>query len=1689
LLPAATPEPTPDGPVSYYEDVLPLFQAKCHGCHQPAKAKGDYIMTSFESLLAGAETEGAIIPGDPAHSHLLEQITPDKNGEAEMPKKDTPLNPDEIALVHKWITEGAVDDTPENARQHYDAEHLPTYSRPPVITALDYSPDGSLLAISGFHEVLLHTIAADGSATPLARLVGLSERIESIRFSPDGTNLAVTGGLPGRMGEVQIWDVAKRKLSLSHPVTFDTVYGASWSPDGTKVAFGCADNTARVIDAKSGKQILFMGSHADWVLDTLFSTDGTHLVSSGRDQTAKLTKVDEERFIDNITSITPGALKGGLASLAKHPERDEILVGGADGVPQIYRVFRITTRVIGDNSNLIRKFPPMPGRIWSVDYRPDGKRVAASSSLDGKGAVHIFKSEFDTALPDDIKKIYGKTTPQWNADEAKRVEEYLTAGTDLLHAFSFDTPIFALSFSPDGTKLAASGQDGLIRIIDAETGTIAHSFSPVETTSPEIAAAAPQNNQTDPNLASNGKPFPPLDPETLPESRTITALSLFPAALNLNSPHAYRQLLVTAQFDNGDSADVTRQVTWSQSSPLLAISSRGLARPLTGGTLDLTATLGGQSATTKVTVSGLETSTAPDWVRDVTPVIAAAGCSAGTCHGSKEGKNGFKLSLRGYDPIFDVRAFTDDHGSRRTNLASPDDSLMLLKATGAVPHEGGQRMTIASKDYQTIRNWIAQGARLDLTVKKVQSIVITPENPVVQNIGGRQQFSVIATYPDGSTRDVTGEAFLEVGNTEVAATDKFALVSALRRGEAPILARYEGAYASTTMTVMGDRSGFAWQSPPVFNEIDSFTAAKWERMKILPSELATDNEFLRRVHLDLTGLPPTPEVIRSFLADQRETRTKRDEIIDQLVGSPAFVDFWTNKWADLLQVNRKFLGPEGAALLRTWIHNEVDNNTPYDEFARKILTATGSNKDNPPASYFKILRTPDLTMENTTHLFLGTRFNCNKCHDHPFERWTQNQYYETAAFFAQIGLDKDPASGKRQLGKTAVEEGNPLFELIVDRTEGEMLHERTQEVVPPAFPYAVPHQSPDNATRREQLAAWLTAPANPLFARSYANRIWGYLFGIGIIEPIDDIRAGNPATNPELLDWLTTRFVEEKFDVRTLFRTICKSRTYQLSVRTHEWNEDDTINFSHSTARRLPAEVLYDTIQSATGAVSHIPGVPAGTRAAALPDSGVALTDGFLGNLGRPTRESACECERVSSLELGPIMALVSGPTVGDAISDPKNLITSLAASDRSNEDLVNELYIRILNRPATSEEIQTGVATIQAIPEEHAKLVASLESFRVKLPPEVTAAITARTEAIATARTTLTAATTAWAAKKTKLEQENRTRAEALAAELAAYEKNTAANLAAWEQAGTHGTSWTPLAFTEMTSSNGASLTAQEDASIFVTGPNGKTKYTLTGETALTGITGIRLEALADDRLPAKGPGRSQNGNIVISEFTVATATKAEPDKWKPAPLKKATADFSQKGYEVATAIDGKAPASDNGWAVSPQLGKDHSARFETKNNLDSPHGTRLQITINQQFQDGTHSLGKFRLAVTTDPRPHQSGLPANLAEIIALPTDQRSPEQLKTLTDHFRSVDPKLHQLQTDLAAAKMPTPEPENLLAARKSLDELLALPPVSPRLANLESDVALSTSQATNARLTAAQDLAWALINSPAFLFNY
>ncbi|HND53018.1 MAG TPA: DUF1549 domain-containing protein, partial [Pirellulaceae bacterium] len=505
----------------------------------------------------------------------------------------------------------------------------------------------------------------------------------------------------------------------------------------------------------------------------------------------------------------------------------------------------------------------------------------------------------------------------------------------------------------------------------------------------------------------------------LPAGLKIVAVETQPGTIELTHKFDYRQLLVTGRLDTGEIVDLTRLVKPETPPKVAAISPNGLVTAVADGQEQIVLKYGAYSTPLTLKVTGAAVSPGVSFVGHVQPVLSKMGCNQGTCHGAKDGKNGFKLSLRGYDPIYDHRALTDDIGARRFNRAAPDQSLLLLKATGSIPHVGGVRTEVGAPHYEILREWIAGGVKLDLNAPRVAKIEVFPKDPIVPRAGMRQQMVVHATYTDGSTRDVTREAFIESGNIEVIEAAPSGVLTMLRRGEAPVLVRYEGAYAATTIIVMGDRSGFSWNQPPVNNYVDEHVYKKLQRVKIAPSDLCADDEFLRRVYLDVTGVPPTVEEVKAFLADPRDTRTKRDALVDKLVGSPAYVEHWTNKWADLLQVNRKFLGEEGAVALRNWIKGAVASNMRYDRFAREILTASGSNLENPPAAYYKILRQPQDVMENTTHLFLAIRFNCNKCHDHPFERWTQDQYYQMAAFFAQIGRKEDPTYAGQRIGGSA----------------------------------------------------------------------------------------------------------------------------------------------------------------------------------------------------------------------------------------------------------------------------------------------------------------------------------------------------------------------------------------------------------------------------------------------------------------------------------------------------------------------------------------------------------------------------------------------------------------------------------------------------------------------------------------------
>mgnify|MGYP000673701821 CR=1 FL=1 len=668
------------------------------------------------------------------------------------------------------------------------------------------------------------------------------------------------------------------------------------------------------------------------------------------------------------------------------------------------------------------------------------------------------------------------------------------------------------------------------------------------------------------------------------------------------------------------------------------------------------------------------------FLRDVAPILNKTGCTSGPCHGAAKGKNGFKLSLRGYDPQFDYQALLYDLSGRRFNRSEPKRSLMLAKPVMQVAHGGGLRFEQTSAYYKTIESWIAQGVPYgDPAKDAVAAIEVEPKELAMPKPGESAQVKVMARFADGQTRDVTKEATIESNVPDLAKVDATAKVDGLRTGEATLLVRYQGKYSTIPVTILNPKPGFVWKPLPQYSYIDQHIDAKLQKLKLQPSPATDDASFLRRVTLDLTGALPTPDEVRSFLSDPAPQRLKRSRKIDKLIASPAYADQWTVKWGDLLQSSRKFLGEKGTYGFREWIHSSIAANKPYDKMVRELLTSRGSSYDDPAANYFRTTREPKPTMEKTTQVFLGVRMVCAQCHDHPFEKWTQNQYYQMSAFFSAVGLRPGYEVGE---------------EIIYDqRADYEMKHPKDSRVMAPEFliASATPVKIPTDQRRRDALADWLVSKQNPFFAKAIANRTWSYFFGKGIIDPVDDIRASNPPVNPQLLEALTKDLIDHNFDLQHLMRTIVNSRAYQASFLNNEWNAGDAENFSHAMPRRLTSEQLADAVTMAAGAKPNFPEVPDDTSASQLPDPHVGK-DGFLDLFGRPNRESACECERRADFSLPQALNLVNGTTISDAVADPKGRVAKLVLAGKPDTAIIEELYLATISRFPTKQEADNGI-------------------------------------------------------------------------------------------------------------------------------------------------------------------------------------------------------------------------------------------------------------------------------------------------------------------------------------------------------------------------------------------------------------
>lgn len=756
----------------------------------------------------------------------------------------------------------------------------------------------------------------------------------------------------------------------------------------------------------------------------------------------------------------------------------------------------------------------------------------------------------------------------------------------------------------------------------------------------------------------------------------IVSLSVQPSSMTLQDSRDARSFIVTGKTASGYAVDLSSLVVVKPAAPIVSVDKDGYVQPVKVGATRILVSVAGQSAVVPVTVKSM-TSPPVSFTRDIMPILSKAGCNAGTCHGSAKGKNGFKLSLRGYDPDFDHHALIDDIEARRFNRTDPAQSLMLLKPTGEVAHKGGQVILPRSRYYNVLKQWITEGVVSDTgKIKRVASLEVLPCVPNLTLPGLTQKTLVIAHYPDGATRDVTREAVLTSSMPETATVKPSGEITAVRRGEAALLVRYEGTYATTPLTVLGDRMGYKWAQVADNNYIDRLVDKKLQKIKALPSGLCDDATFLRRVSIDLTGLPPTSAEARAFIEDKNPSATKREKRIDTLLASPAFADRWTNKWADLLDCNSKYLGDKGVRKFRNWIHSAVAENMPYDKFVRSMITATGDAYENAPANYLRVVRDTSTATENVTQLFLGVRFSCNKCHDHPFEKWTQNQYYQFGAFFSQVSF------------KPGTQPGD---EVVYDKAGGEVMHPKTAMAVAPLVPVGHLTRTADFNTgteRRDAFADWLTSKDNPFFSRAMVNRVWSYFLGKGIIDPVDDIRASNPPSNPELLEALNKDFVNSGFDLKHVMRQIVLSRAYQASIQSSKWNADDKTNFSHAIPRRLEAEQLYDAIHLATGTDAVFVGLPTGTFAQALPDAKSGANDGFLDLFGKPARETPCECERSSTVSLGQALNLINGPTISDAIAAPTGRLAQLIKPNPSDQKLVEEIFLSVVSRLPTAKEM-----------------------------------------------------------------------------------------------------------------------------------------------------------------------------------------------------------------------------------------------------------------------------------------------------------------------------------------------------------------------------------------------------------------
>jgi hypothetical protein len=746
------------------------------------------------------------------------------------------------------------------------------------------------------------------------------------------------------------------------------------------------------------------------------------------------------------------------------------------------------------------------------------------------------------------------------------------------------------------------------------------------------------------------------------------ALEVVPSAVELNGRDARQQFLALA------AGDATRQAKWTSANPKVAtVDASGLVLPAGDGETTVSASINGKTAVAKVRVTNTAAPWTPSFRTHVIPVLTKQGCNQGACHGALAGKNGFKLTLRGYDPELDYDMLTRQSVGRRVSLADPSSSLMLLKPTMAVAHGGGKRLDPNSREYRVIAEWIAAGAPAPKpNDKDVVSLEVFPKKMLLKP-GSEHQVVVRAKYSDGSSDDVTPWVKYSSNNEGVAAVDDYGRIKVNGHGEAAVTIWYSSKvlYATVTSPYANEVPAATYTSFQRNNYIDEHVIAKLRALNIAPSKRAGDSEFIRRAYLDAAGILPTPEEVETFLSDQRPD--KRARLIDALLQRDEYVDNWAYKWSDLLLVSsRKLRGPAMWSFYY-WIRDSVRTNKPWDRFAREIFTGTGSTKQNGALNYFVLHKDTIDLAENVTQAFLGQRLTCARCHNHPLEKWTQKQYYQFANLFSRIGQ------------KSGTEAGETI---VYVKNSGDINHPRLLRPLAPAPLDGEAFPLDSDADRRVHFARWLTDPKNDSFARNIVNRVWGSLMGRGLCDPIDDVRATNPASNEELFSALVKDFVDQGFDVKHLIRTIMNSNAYQLSSEANATNAQDNQFYSKYVVRRLSAEVLLDAMSQVTGVASTFPNYPAGVRAMQLPD--VLVNSQFLTVFGRPPRVICDASERSADPSITQALHVINGDTLNRKLSNPQGNVAAFIKLGLSDNRILEHLTLSALSRYPTDEERKT---------------------------------------------------------------------------------------------------------------------------------------------------------------------------------------------------------------------------------------------------------------------------------------------------------------------------------------------------------------------------------------------------------------